>query len=1001
MGMVLGFGHAMAFIGTELEDEQRRALDAAWQEIAAAEKGPYTRNHCVCTDGTKAPVMDAKGQIRNPCAKTKFCAAFRDERAEPLARQGMYVGNIFASDLHDWERIPDHDNLVRGFILEKYFTDNHPEHQLGQLKAYGGLSGAEYEARDMPKFFEAFLALPDYNDSRHYILAFELQRRYFVRNDWGGITEVRNLANRIHSLDPDFKPLRDATHNQVSAVLIPRLAAYRDALPESKQKERGAIGELISAIEKLTALDESALKPQIGGIEDKALRERLSGLLPAKDASGVERLASLGELMRTARDAVAAGEVSPADRRRLVDLNVTAGAVIQSIGSALLDEGSVGTVADHLRVLVALADGAYGAGLLSARELEAGKGQIAAMLAAEQSDGETFRHQLKKAERVVEWGHTGALLAFAEVWAPWTHLLPDVAHIGDDIVRASPLLLFARVSGRLEDHVAGDDPIRHHLFGQEITSGVRALNPGLARAVLRVAPPAGGYSRDQIVALPETPADLEPAAGILTRGEGNVVSHVQLLARALGIPNLVLSPEAYGLVEAHDGEEVLLAVTPGGRVILKAASAMDETDRAAYEEYNRNTERSGDGALAGGADKLHIDKERIDLNNDVPLALDNVRRDDSGVRTGPKAAFLGELKHLFPERVSRGIVVPFGAFREHFDHAEVVLPENLADPSIAEAGEPLLDFAKRTYATFFDEMIPGGTSQEALSAWIRPRLDIIRHSIEATPVGEDLERAIGSQLDAAGLLDPANKTNTVGCFVRSDTNVEDLDNFNGAGLNLTLFNLKSVHDIFDGLKQVWASPFTYRSFSWRQTLIDEPLWVLPSVLLLESVPSEKSGVLVTADIDTGDPSKMLVATSEGVGGAVDGTPAETLLWSEDGVELVTQFKSPTRRLLSADGGSEIVPATGSDRVLSEAELDELISVAKTIVDKLEPAKDPQGRPRPWDIEYGFVDGKLYLFQVRPFIGNEDMANMPALTALDGPASAAAERKIQLDDEVNP
>ena len=47
----------------------------------------------------------------------------------------------------------------------------------------------------------------------------------------------------------------------------------------------------------------------------------------------------------------------------------------------------------------------------------------------------------------------------------------------------------------------------------------------------------------------------------------------------------------------------------------------------------------------------------------------------------------------------------------------------------------------------------------------------------------------------------------VGCFVRSDTNVEDLDNFNGAGLNLTVFNRKSLDDIYDGLKEVWASPF--------------------------------------------------------------------------------------------------------------------------------------------------------------------------------------------------
>jgi phosphoenolpyruvate synthase/pyruvate phosphate dikinase len=228
--------------------------------------------------------------------------------------------------------------------------------------------------------------------------------------------------------------------------------------------------------------------------------------------------------------------------------------------------------------------------------------------------------------------------------------------------------------------------------------------------------------------------------------------------------------------------------------------------------------------------------------------------------------------------------------------------------------------------------------------------------------------------------------------------VEDQDNFNGAGLNLTIFNLKSLEDIYSGLKEVWASPFTYRSFSWRQTLIDEPLWVLPSVVVLESVPNEKSGVLVTADIDTGDPSKMLIATSEGVGGAVDGTPAETLLWSEDGVELITQFKSPSRRLLKPEGGSEIVPATGSDYVLAPEEVTALTDAAKKIKATLDPATDPAGNPRAWDIEFGFADGKLWLFQVRPFIGNEDMQNVPALSALE---SGAAETggTVSLEESV--
>ena len=234
--------------------------------------------------------------------------------------------------------------------------------------------------------------------------------------------------------------------------------------------------------------------------------------------------------------------------------------------------------------------------------------------------------------------------------------------------------------------------------------------------------------------------------------------------------------------------------------------------------------------------------------------------------------------------------------------------------------------------------------------------------------------------------------------MRSDTNVEDLDDFNGAGLNLTLFNLRTLPEVYEGIKEVWASPFTYRSFAWRQTLIDEPLWVLPSIVILESVPNDKSGVLVTADIHTGDPGRMVIATSEGVGGAVDGSPAETLVWSREGVELVTMFKSPYRRMLKKDGGSEIVPSTRREHVLSDEEVESLVAVGARIRDALEPSRDATGRPRPWDIEFGFTNGKLWLFQSRPFIGNEELDNVPALATYEVPASKGR-GKLSLDQAI--
>jgi hypothetical protein len=986
---------AGAFRAPELSAEQQKILRDNFALSVRKLKGPYTENFCVCPDGRKIPVRGPGGKIGVGCKDALFCAAYRAPWAEALAGRGVYIANIFSRDLYLWDTFPDHDDLVRGYILEKYFVETHPDHKLSKLRAFGGLSGSEYETAASVRFFESYLAAPEFDDTRDFLLAYELQRRFFVRQDLGQIQKVRALSVRIQNADPRFKPLRDAIHNQISAGLLPEIEAYRDRLPAGAK--RAEVDELITEMRKLTAIDEGTLRVQVEEIEDAETRAALSALVPPANASPVEAIVSLGRLMALARETVAAGRVAPADRRRLVDLDITAAADLQRRGSALLDSRTPVTARQGLELLGALTDAAYGTGLLAARERAAATASLGALLSAPRQSRAELGRGLDEAERVVEWAQGNVMLAFAEVMPAWRLVLPETAGLRDDILRGSPLLLYAQVAGRLDDFVRGEERSRHRLFGAELDAEVRALNPGLALGRLRVAPRSGAYGRDEIVALPETPADLEPAAGILTQGEGNMLSHVQLLARALGIPNVVLGPSAYARVVPHDGQQVFFIATPGGRVILERTEAMTPPERAVYEEYTRNQARGADGGLAGGGTKLHIDREKVDLQRSLPIDLRSVRRADSGRFCGPKAAYLGELAHLFPEHVARGLVIPFGAYYAHYQGARVVVPESLAGHELATPGEPLPGFVERTYHRFFGAMVPAGTGEQELAAWIRPRLEIIRHSIRQAPLAPDLEEAIRQGLAAEGLLAGADQT--VGCFVRSDTNVEDLDNFNGAGLNLTLFNRKSLGDIYEALKEVWASPFTFRSFSWRQTLIDDPLWVLSSVVVLESIPSEKSGVLVTADPNSGDASRMLIATSEGVGGAVDGTSAETLLWSPQGIELITLFKSPWRNQLLPTGGSAIVPSSGSETVLRPDEIGALVAAGERISRTFEPVLDPAGRPRPWDIEFGFVAGKLWLFQCRPFLGNDQLKNVAALAPLEDGANAPGGDTVSLEERI--
>lgn len=201
--------------------------------------------------------------------------------------------------------------------------------------------------------------------------------------------------------------------------------------------------------------------------------------MPAQDTNPLIVIASLADIMTLARQAVANHSASPADARRLIDINVTAAAVIQSHGSAYIDNGQPHTVKENLRLLIALTEASYGVGLLTDRERQAATENLSTVLDEQTISRSELIEKLEQARRIIGWAQEGALLTFAEVWEAWTLLLPDVAHIGDDILRGSPLLLFGQAATR-QDYASGQERVRHHVMGEKFDARIRALNPGLA-----------------------------------------------------------------------------------------------------------------------------------------------------------------------------------------------------------------------------------------------------------------------------------------------------------------------------------------------------------------------------------------------------------------------------------------------------------------------------------------------------------------------------------------
>jgi hypothetical protein len=224
--------------------------------------------------------------------------------------------------------------------------------------------------------------------------------------------------------------------------------------------------------------------------------------------------------------------------------------------------------------------------------------------------------------------------------------------------------------------------------------------------------------------------------------------------------------------------------------------------------------------------------------------------------------------------------------------------------------------------------------------------------------------------------------------------MEDLKDFTGAGLNLTVPNVVIEADVLQAVRRVWASPYRERGYRWRQKFLLNPEDVYPSLLVLRSVNVDKSGVMITSGLASADPRDATAAFNRGVGGAVDGQAAETYLLRHTGEDqLLAPAREPTYRVLPASGGVTERPATFEAPILSDDERRQLRGMASEMRQRLPgtPGVESDG---PFDIELGFLDGALWLFQVRPFVENRNARSTNYLLEMDPAPPADARVRLR-------
>lgn len=930
-----------------------------WIEgFKTSERGPFELIRWFCHDGTIRPARTGCGGEGRGVQHGDW-----NPQARTLRDNGYAVGNVLVAlepqrfvgpnaDLDTWKQI----------LLERFLVGFDDGWIFRGAYGYRGAFQIEDEEKAARELILSMLADSRWREPARFALLRESVRLLPLTADTASAAEVRARAMQLAARDPGFASLRAKIHSFPDGGDAERVREYAAERP----RMAGEYESLAEQIERLYAPEGAAnavlaLAPIIGhGDVAKQLREK-SDEFKAEVNMG-RRFAAAAKLLRLLRQSFP--EIrDPEVALRTLMTSLALEREAYAAGAEALGKLESSSRRSRLWLMAYGAEALYGGGFLGPRQLA----EIEAAVKSIESRNPTlrqYREVVLYLARPPEWTSLSLEFLFGAQMNRWAPFEPLVRQYVADRLRGSPLLFY---SGVLDTMVADANDragVRHELLGDEVAGGFRALNPGLARGVLRSVGDGARMDRldpKGIYVIPETVPDISPVSGILTRGAGSSVSHVQLLARNLGIPNVLVHDDLLAKLDGRDGERAVLAVSPGGAVQLAADGPRWDAVFGAESQGPRDV-------------LLQPDMLKIDLATTQPIPLASLRALDAGRVCGPKGANLGELRFHFGNQVPDGFVIPFGAFRR------------LLDQPIERGGPSAWVWLQRRY----DEMQRAGSESgrgRGLAEETLARLRSWIAEVEFPPGFEtDIEWALREQFGPPGRY---------GVFVRSDTNVEDLPGFTGAGLNRTVPNVVGNEAILAAIREVWASPFSERSFAWRQAHMSDPENVFPSVVVQQAFPSEKSGVLVTVDVETSSPKWLTIATSEGVGGAVDGQPAETLLVNAgNGVtRLLAPAAAPTKRVLAPAGGVTQVPASGTEWVLQPAEVRQLVRLAREVPQKLPSMRSATGEPIPADVEFAFRGGRLALLQIRPFNESKRAQRSRFLAELDAPARARGDEPV--------
>jgi hypothetical protein len=919
------------------------------QALKKDPRGPYQAIKWFCPDGRVLPAAQRcpePGGVQHGLPKQWV--------SDLAGTRQIYLDLVLSGSSHDdiWDAAADHSR-IKQHALVRYLFQTDDGWIYRRARYYRGAIQAEDEAAWGGRFLTQVLDRPDHIQDRFFVIREACRTIPHFNQNRDRLQTIRAVSKTLSDQIPEFMDLRVKIHGQPDAGDLDRVKDFVTSREYGLDSRQIALfNELIQQLAAEYAVEPSLRLDRLltsKPMSLPALSETRSALARSKEhlartgtaypVESVNPFQDMADLVFKIRSTVT--QAPPQLRLPLMDLSIDMEHILFST-IRTWEPRTLEELMDKCRVLI---KAAAGCGYLETWEWEAVERFHPSPL-ENALPFELFRLKAEQLIRTVDWGTAMIQSVYLPEIQRFTRFEPQTAGFTDDRIRSSILLPLGDTLGTLAGMVQHLSGITHQLPDGVLSRHFRGMNAGLAYGVLEIpgtdsdmkeTDPAKIYAFDTI------PPELKPVAGMFTVSEGNLVSHVQLLARNLGIPNTVVSRQGLDSLVPWAGQTLFYAVSPGGVVVLKPDHQLTEEERRLVRKQERKQER------------FQVPTEKIALGQTALIRLSDLRALDSGRICGPKAANLGELKHLFPDVVGEGIVIPFGIFRQHMDQ-----------PMPGTGG---------TYWQFLTRALDRRANGEAAQM---ADLAELQSAIRTMPLLPGLETGLSEKFQAL-FHAPLGE---VPVFIRSDTNMEDISDFTGAGLNLTVFNVRDQKAIFQGIRDVWASPYSERSYLWRQKYLENPENVFPSILLLPTVNVDRSGVVITRGIVSGSGEDITAAFSRGAGGAVEGQSAETYLMTGTGQDILfSPSREPRATRLPASGGVERAAVHFDQPLLTPDDRQAIRDLVRRVRQTIPGTPGIEGEG-PYDIELGFVNGSLRLFQIRPFVENKKAGILTYLQSLD-------------------